>query len=100
MKCRALLSRGPGTLQIFSQRPVSGPGGDPGIPLYPHHIPTNVLQKLVLAGGSAAIALSDPWRADMVAVNGEVTGLPALRHMHQKVRRTSSAETLYNDTFR
>ena len=100
MKCRALLSRGPGTLHISSQRPVSGSGGDPGIPLYPHHIPTNVLQKLVLAGGSAAIALSDPWRADMVAVNGEVTGLPALRHMHQKVRLTSSAETLYNDTFR
>ena len=100
MKCRALLSRGPGTLHISSQRPVSGPGGDPGIPLYPHHIPTNVLQKLVLAGGSAAVALSDPWRADMVAVNGEVTGLPALRHMHQKVRQASSAETLYNDTFR
>ena len=59
-----------------------------------------MLQKLVLAGGSAAVALSDPWRADMVAVNGEVTGLPALRHMHQKVRQTSSAETLYNDTFR
>ena len=31
------------------------------------------------------MALSDPWRADMVAVNGEVTGIPALRHMHHKV---------------
>ena len=62
-----------------------GPGGDSGAPLYPHHVPTNVLQKLVLAGGSAALALSDPWRADMVAVNGEVTGIPALRHMHHKV---------------
>ena len=94
MKCRALLSRG-SAVQISAQRSVSGDA-----PLYPHHIPTNVLQKLVLAGGSAAIALSDPWRADMVAVNGEVTGLPALRHMHQKVRLISSAETLYNDTFR
>ena len=85
MRCRALLSRGVGTLQISARRPVSGLGGDSAAPLYPHHVPTNVLQKLVLAGGSAAVALSDPWRADMVAVNGEVTGLPALRHMHQKV---------------
>ena len=54
-------------------------------PLYPHHIPTSPLQKLVLAAGSAAAALSDPWRADMVAVNGEVTGLPALKFMHSQV---------------
>ena len=53
--------------------------------LYPHHIPTSFLQKLVLAGGSAAAALSDPWRDDMVAVNGEVTGGPALRYIHHKV---------------
>ena len=85
MRCRALLSRGPGTLEISGRRPLSGSGGDSGAPLYPHHVPTNVLQKLVLAGGSAALALSDPWRADMVAVNGEVTGLPALRHMYHKV---------------
>ena len=37
------------------------------------------IQKLLLAGGSALIALSNPWRADMVAVNGEVTGTQALR---------------------
>ena len=54
-------------------------------PLYPDHIQTSLVQKLILAGGSAAAALSDPWRADMVAVNGEVTGLPALRHMYHKV---------------
>ena len=53
---------------------------------YPNHIPTSLLQKMVLTAGSAAAALSDPWRADMVAVNGEVTGLPALKYMHgQKV---------------
>lgn len=86
MRCRVLLARGVGTLHISTRRPMSGPGGDSAAgPLYPHHVPTNVLQKLVLAGGSAAVALSDPWRADMVAVNGEVTGLPALRHMHHKV---------------
>ena len=60
--------------------------------LYPHHIPTSVLQKLVLAGGSAAAALSDPWRDDMVAVNGEVTGGPALRYIHHKVGLTVMRE--------
>ena len=60
--------------------------------LYPNHIPTSVLQKLLLAGGSAAAALSDPWRDDMVAVNGEVTGGPALRYMHGKVRLVMERE--------
>ena len=35
--------------------------------------------RLILAGGSAVVALADPWRADMVAVNGEVTGDMAIR---------------------
>ena len=56
-----------------------------GSSLYPNHVPTSLVQKLLLAGGSAAVALSDPWRADMVAVNGEVTGLPALKYMHSQV---------------
>ena len=32
------------------------------------------LQKSLLAVGSAVAGLVDPWRADMVAVNGEVLG--------------------------
>ena len=32
------------------------------------------LQKSLLAVGSAVAGLADPWRADMVAVNGEVLG--------------------------
>ena len=62
--------------------------------LYPNHIPTSALQKLLLAGGSAAAALSDPWRDDMVAVNGEVTGAPALRYMHNMVRSSISRKCL------
>jgi len=54
------------------------------------HIPTTDLQKFVLGVGSALTALSDPWRADMVAVNGEVTGLSALKAMHE--RMSSDAE--------
>lgn len=36
---------------------------------------TIVFQKSILAVGSAFVGLSDPWRADMVAVNGEVLGI-------------------------
>ena len=42
--------------------------------LYDTHIPTSVFQKALLAVGSAVAGLADPWRADMVAVNGEVLG--------------------------
>ena len=28
--------------------------------LYDHHIPTSMLQKLILAGGSALVGLADP----------------------------------------
>jgi ubiquinone biosynthesis protein COQ4 len=50
-------------------------------PLYPRHVPTSGLQRLILAAGSAVAALADPYRADMVAVNGEVTGGAALQRM-------------------
>jgi hypothetical protein len=33
-----------------------------------------MFQKAILAVGSAVAGLADPWRADMVAVNGEVLG--------------------------
>lgn len=53
--------------------------------LYPGHIPTSVLQRIVLGLGSSVLALTDPWRADMVAVNGEVTGGAALKHLRDKM---------------
>ncbi|TRY61079.1 hypothetical protein TCAL_05707 [Tigriopus californicus] len=53
--------------------------------LYPNHIPTSLAQKTILALGSSLMALSDPWRADMVAVNGEVTGGLALNRMYNKM---------------
>merc|ERR1712115_763205 len=53
---------------------------------YDHHIPTSMLQKLILAGGSALVGLADPWRADMVAASGEVTASPAaLRALRDKM---------------
>lgn len=59
-------------------------GGDK-IPLYDGHIPTSFVQKSILGVGSSLAALLDPWRADMVAVNGEVTGHLALQSMYQRM---------------
>ena len=64
---------------------------------YPNHIPTTLLQKMVLTAGSAAAALSDPWRADMVAVNGEVTGLPALKYMHGQMMESEEGRRILEE---
>jgi len=68
-----------------------------GEPLYPGHIDTTAFQKILLAGGSALTALSNPWRADMVAVNGEVTGEPALRYMLERFNETSEGQKILID---
>jgi len=56
-------------------------------PLYEGHIPTTVLQKLILAGGSSIVALTAPWRGDMVALNGEVMPgtVPALESIMSRM---------------
>lgn len=45
-------------------RARDGRGGKEEVsyPLYPGHIPTNQLQKALLAAGSAVVALYDPYR--------------------------------------
>ncbi|KAH0615576.1 hypothetical protein JD844_005017 [Phrynosoma platyrhinos] len=76
-------------------------------PLYPGHIPTSPLQKVLLAAGSAFMALYDPYRhgemgpsmlvkltkhigghaeEDMVAVLGETTGFFALRNLRERMK--------------
>ena len=49
--------------------------------LYDTHVLTTGFQKMVLGFGSSIMALNDPWRADMVAVSGEVTGKNALEYV-------------------
>nr|XP_015222139.1 PREDICTED: ubiquinone biosynthesis protein COQ4 homolog, mitochondrial isoform X2 [Lepisosteus oculatus] len=96
---------------------VAPPGGEQQYPhLYQSHIPTNPLQKALLAVGSGIAALRDPYRhgetpaspfssltpnahvspppppwpvcrADMVAVLGETTGQLALRRLRDEMRR-------------
>ncbi|XP_073412126.1 ubiquinone biosynthesis protein COQ4 homolog, mitochondrial isoform X2 [Dendrobates tinctorius] len=55
--------------------------------LYPHHIPTSVLQKLLLSAGSAVMSLYDPYRHDMIAVLGETTGTLALQNLYEKMSK-------------
>lgn len=52
-------------------------------PLYPGHIPTTFAQKALISVGSALAAITDPFRDDMVAVFGEVTGAYAFRDLHR-----------------
>ncbi|XP_030623703.1 ubiquinone biosynthesis protein COQ4 homolog, mitochondrial [Chanos chanos] len=54
--------------------------------LYPGHIPTNPVQKALLAVGSGVVALQDPYRHDMVAVLGETTGHLALIRLRDRMR--------------
>lgn len=50
--------------------------------------PLSVFGRTVLAVGSAAVALSNPARADMVAAVGDLTGGPALRLLRRRVEAT------------
>ncbi|NXE09654.1 COQ4 protein, partial [Lophotis ruficrista] len=54
--------------------------------IYPGHIRTTPLQKVLLAAGSAVMALRDPYRHDMVAVLGETTGCLALPSLRDKMK--------------
>lgn len=60
-------------------------------------IAATTFQKTLLSFGSAAIALLNPHRGDMIACLGEVTGEGALKHMRQKMIETEEgAEILKN----
>ncbi|XP_010876149.1 ubiquinone biosynthesis protein COQ4 homolog, mitochondrial isoform X2 [Esox lucius] len=54
--------------------------------LYPGHIPTNPIQKVLLAVGSGVAALQNPYRHDMVAVLGETTGHQALTALRDRMK--------------
>ncbi|KIH43061.1 hypothetical protein ANCDUO_26942, partial [Ancylostoma duodenale] len=41
--------------------------------LYPGHVPLSLGSRILLGVGSAAMAISDPRRGDMVAAMGEAT---------------------------
>jgi ubiquinone biosynthesis protein Coq4 len=50
------------------------------------HIETTGFQKLLLAVGSAAVSLMDPYRADMIAILAETGGDRAIKYMLHKMQ--------------
>jgi len=60
--------------------------GGHGHALYESHVPTTMLQKLMVATRSAVGALREPERADLVASLGDATGHDALQRMRDRMR--------------
>lgn len=65
--------------------------------LYPGHIRTSLLQKAILTVGSAAMAITDPYRHDMVAVLGETTGHLAFPYMLQRMKEDAVGRQILQD---
>ncbi|GBP55497.1 Ubiquinone biosynthesis protein COQ4 homolog, mitochondrial [Eumeta japonica] len=62
-----------------------------------NYIPISTFQKAILSVGSAAVALLDPHRADMIACLGEVTGENALQYMHHKMKENCEGKEILKD---
>lgn len=65
--------------------------------LYPGHIPTSNLQKVLLSIGSAGMSLLDPSRDDMIATLGETTGTWALRSIKQKMEADPTGQRILQE---
>ena len=65
--------------------------------LYRGHLPTNPLQKLAATAISAAKALRDPRRADMVGVLGEATGRVALEKIRADLKKTREGRLILSE---
>ncbi|KAF7988671.1 hypothetical protein HCN44_001244 [Aphidius gifuensis] len=51
-----------------------------------HHVQLSTLQRTILAAGSAAVSLVDPFRGDMIACLGETTGKYSLNYCLEKMK--------------
>ncbi|XP_042855337.1 ubiquinone biosynthesis protein COQ4 homolog, mitochondrial-like [Penaeus japonicus] len=67
------------------------------VPLYKHHIPTDIFQKSLLTVGAAAAALLNPRRHDMVAVLGETTGHMALSRIYALMIEDEEGQQILKD---
>jgi ubiquinone biosynthesis protein COQ4 len=69
-------------------------GSQPGPPAYPKHVPLTGFQKAALAAFASFGAAADPRRADLVAIVGETTGLPALRAIRTRLHASPEGRAL------
>lgn len=65
--------------------------------LYPGHVPTGMLGKMLIAGDAALRAIADPRDAVSVGVLGEATGHLALRRMHRRMSRHPVGRAVLHD---
>lgn len=61
------------------------------------HVKTNIFQKVLLGVGSGVISITSPSRGDMIAVLGEVTGLQALKYIHQKMMESDEGRKILEE---
>lgn len=64
---------------------------------YPSHVPLSPLQKGALGVLASLGAFADPRRGDLVAVVGETTGVPALRGIRDRMRRSPEGRLLLEE---
>jgi ubiquinone biosynthesis protein COQ4 len=64
---------------------------------YDTYVPTTAAQRLVLSGFSAAAALQDTNKGDMVAALGETTGEFALETMHAQLLLSQEGRDILAD---
>ncbi|GBO21213.1 Ubiquinone biosynthesis protein COQ4, mitochondrial, partial [Araneus ventricosus] len=62
--------------------------------IYDGHIQTSVLQKALLTIGSSVLAITDPYRHDMVAVLGETTGYVAAKQIKEKMSQDPEGSSI------
>jgi len=63
-------------------------------PLYDGHIPINCMQRAILTVGSSYLALTNPARGDMVAVNGETSASIALQRIYKRMKEDETGSLI------
>lgn len=66
-------------------------------PQYATHVPLSGLEKGAAALLSLWGAFRDPRRADLVAASGEMTGLPAIQAMRDRMRRSDTGRLVLQE---
>ena len=79
------------------RRAISGVIDTPESPSYASHVPLSVLQKGAFGVLASLGAFADPRRADLVAVVGETTGVPALRSIRNRMLHSAEGRELLAD---